>query len=366
VRGRGSVSYADALVKPGAWLLLWCAGTSLWLVACPAAAEPAVRVIVAGRARDVAALTEALREPLGRLHVELATDRARRVDPQQIVEPDPQAEPAVARLWFDLSQPDEAVLYVTDPERTHVYVRRVPLPHGLDEVAREQLTYIARACVETLLAGGELGVTREEYARQVRRAPVRAPPAPPPPPPPSRSTLAVGLSGFYEAGAFASGLPVVHGPGLGFSLLRAGSRFRPLLLVTAQQRIPGTFEGSGARATFTTTALRLGVGGDFAVSRAVSFRGSIGGGVDLHHVTPDAGGDALALRPAFWATDPLARFTLGLGLPVWGLRMWLLLGTDLATRDSRYVVLRGAATDPVLSPWRFRPWASLALEWDSE
>jgi hypothetical protein len=331
--------------------------------AAPAGAS-AVDVIIAGPTGDAAMLTEALREPMDRLQIELLPRLAARIDPRQITEP--QSVPAVARLWFDLSQPGRVVLYVTDGPQTHVYVREIPLPQGLDEVAREQLTYIARACVETLLAGGELGVTREEYRRRVE-----PPPPPPPPAPPAvaqrGARLGVGLSGFYELQGFARGVPVVHGPGLGISLLRVGSAFRPLLLVTAGVRLPASLRDDASPVTFTAVPLRLGLGGDFEVSRGWQFRTVVGGGLDAIRVTPGTGSDGSVERAVpFWVTDPVARFALALGTPALGCHIWISVGSDLALRRSRYVVQRPTTVDPALTPWRFRPWLSLELGWGSE
>jgi hypothetical protein len=338
-------------------------------LAQPNSNEPTVEVLIAGADAEVSALSDALGDPLGRLHVKLHVrlrkGQAPAVDPQEVASPSDRAAPAVARMWFDLTEPGQAALYITDGGWKRIYVRKIALPRGLDEVAREQLTYIARTSVETLLAGGQIGVTREEYERQLLP---RAPPethreaARPPTPAPRWH---VGAGALYEIQSYARAMPVTHGPGVGFSLLRTATPLSPLLLASAQLRWDERVETDQVVARFGGGALRLGAGGEVRLGSPIFVRALVGGGVDLVHVSPARASDAtVELSSPFWAIDPLARGSLGLGVHAGELVTWLSVGADLAIRPSRYVVMRDGSPVNALGPWPVRPWARLELDWD--
>jgi hypothetical protein len=353
------------VILPCACLLVMTATA----VAEPASSEPTVEVLIAGNDTEVAALADALGDPLGRLHVRLHV-RLRRgqapaVDPEEVASPTDRAAPAVARMWFDLTEPAQAALYITDGGWKRIYVRRIALPQRLDEVAREQLTYIARTSVETLLAGGQIGVTREEFQRQLPSHATAAaqreaarPRAPGP-----RWHLGAGV--LYEVQSYARAMPVTHGPGFDFSLLRSAPPLSPLFTTSAQLRWEEHVETEHVVARLDGAVLRLGVGAEVGLGHLLVLRGLVGGGVDLVHVRPARASDAtVELSSPFWAVDPLARCSLGFGVRAGELLTWLSVGTDLAVRPSLYVVMRDGSPVNVLRPWPWRPWARLELAWD--
>ncbi len=348
---------------PGAWVLL----ATATVLAEPAARQPVVEVLIAGVNAEVSALAEALNDPLGRLnvalHVRLRRGQGTALDPAEVANPSARATPAVARMWFDLTEPGQAALYITDGGWKRIYVRRVLLPHGLDEVAREELTYIARSSVETLLAGGQIGVTREEFQRQLPSA-TGLPPAEAATPVPSPHWgIAAGVS--YETRGFAPASPVTHGPGVGVSGSSLAGVVGPVVIASAQWDWTRHVRTELVTARLDGGALRLGAGADWHLGRSFRVCGLVGGGVDLVHVDPGRAADGTVQPSApFWATDPVLRGSLALGLDIGELTAWLTLGTDVAARSSRYVVLLDGARVDVLTPWRWRPWARVELWWE--
>jgi hypothetical protein len=356
--------------RPGRRVILPCA--CLLVMAATALAEPdssapTVEVLIAGNDAEVAALADALGDPLGRLNVglrvRLRKGQAPAVDPEEVASPSDRAAPAVARMWFDLTEPGQAALYITDGGWKRIYVRRIALPQGLDEVAREQLTYIARTSVETLLAGGQIGVTREEFQRQLPSHATAAAQAAPPRAPGPRWHLGAGA--LYEVQSYARGMPVTHGPGLDFSLRRSATPLGPLLMTSGQLRWEERVETEHVVARLDGAVLRLGVGAEVGLGHPLVLRAVCGGGVDLVHVRPAQASDTtVELSSPFWAIDPLARCSLGFGVRAGELLTWLSVGTDLAIRPSHYVVMRDGSPANVLRPWPWRPWARLELAWD--
>ena len=64
---------------------------------------------------------------------------------------------------------------MTDGARRRVFVRRIPLQHGFDAVARESVLFVVESSLEAMLAGQEIGVSREEYRRELEATRVPAP-----------------------------------------------------------------------------------------------------------------------------------------------------------------------------------------------
>lgn len=198
----------------------WClALAGLVAITSPAAAVPTcpvqspsrAHVVVAGNDQAVEAVGDGLAQALGRIGVTARLTRVAHIDPRDVAQPVPCEPGVVARLFVDLEPPSSMALYLADGGAKRVFVRRFVLDHGLDLVALESLELVAQSSVETLLAGKELGIEREEYGRSL-------PPRPPAEPraviaPAPKRATALRATGFYEITLLGPDV-IQHGPGL--------------------------------------------------------------------------------------------------------------------------------------------------------
>jgi hypothetical protein len=323
-------------------------------------AEPAATVLVSGSERDIATLETALADPFRRLGVALRFEHPPQIEPSAVLKSPPEASPTVARLWFDLASGSHVPIYVTDAKHERIYSRDFPLARGLDDVAVEQLVYVARSSVDSILAGVDIGVRRDEYEASLEPPPK---PAAPPPSverdvdrrPPSSPAHDVFFSAGYEAQLMSSSR-FSQGPSIGASLARG-----PLALnLWTYYRFPFEARGTELGARISRVGARLegsavvGIGGP---SSPVSFVAHVGGGSDFSRVAPLRVG-AIDATPtgAFWVTDGFARAAAGLAQRFrsgWVLSE--LAGADLDLALVRYVLDRGGVRETVFVPYRLRP-----------
>ena len=157
----------------------------------------------------------ALRDVLVAKGLGLASVTKNTITPEDValattVAPDDTASIA-ARLFVDFTAPGHATLFLIDPRRGRIHVRRVMLDHGFDAVAREGMLFVIEQSIDAILEGREIGVTREEYQRSVVAppAPPPAPTVPSPPdapvPPPTGYGTRLLLAGGYDGVAMGSG-----------------------------------------------------------------------------------------------------------------------------------------------------------------
>ena len=120
-----------------------------------------------------------------------------------------EAASIVARVFIDFTAPDHATLFLIDPRRGRIHVRRVTLDHGFDAVARESALFVIEESIDAILEGRDIGVSREEYQRSVAPpppAPSRRPAPPPAPAPPApRDAARLLLAAGYDGVALGSG-----------------------------------------------------------------------------------------------------------------------------------------------------------------
>src|SRR5882672_9613648 len=90
---------------------------------------------------DTTALARVVSELLHRLRVEEHIVSARGLDPRDVITPHPASQPAVARIWVELASAERATVYVVDGKQERILIRHVPLAHGLDEIAREEIAH---------------------------------------------------------------------------------------------------------------------------------------------------------------------------------------------------------------------------------
>jgi len=376
-RASGSTSSTDGVlyspaVKAVSGLLIGVLVFALLPSSLSRAGEPKrlVEVAVVGRALDASALEAVVRELLERFDVESRVSRLEDLDLREVVTPRPEVAELVARAWFDLRDAHRATMYLVDRKWERVLVRNVPLPHGLDEVAREELGHILEASVETLLAGGQVGLPREEV-RTSLGVPAAPPPARPPPPraetprpgpeaPPGGPAITLGA--FWELQGFSSGALVTHGPGASLGFAPSRAPLRPTAWFTAQYRLPVIVEGERIGVRLDALALRLLVGFDLASSDRVTLSAGAGGGADLVHIAPRSDDAAVSLDASRWTAVPFGRVSVAGRVRIMpNASVGLGVGADIDWIDTVYTVERSAKAVAVLDPWGIRPSMLLAF-----
>jgi hypothetical protein len=329
--------------------------------AAPAArAEPVVTVLIAGPERDVAVLEGALADPFRRLGVALRFEHPPQIDAGAVLKLPAESSPMLARLWFDLASTAHVPIYVTDGRHERIYTRDFPLARGLDDVAVEQLVYIARSSVDSILAGVDIGVRRDEY-----EASLEAPQKRPQPSETDSVKTSVPttkkefpLSASYEAQWMGHGA-VSHGPTLGIGFARGHFA----LGLSAFYRFPFEVRGPELGARVMRVGARLDASALVDLGSAWTFAARLGSGVDFSSVTPLRAGtvDATPLG-GFWVTDGVVRGTSAIGYRLRG--GWVLsaaTGVDLDLALVKYVLERGGARETVFVPFRARPFVGVEL-----
>ena len=129
-----------------------------------------VKVVVAGSDRSFAAITKSLTDSLSFIAVTPQFERVASVDPRSVARFGPRQPSLFANLWIDAAADHEVKLYITDAATERVFVRRIGLDHGLDNVALESLALVAQSSLEALLAGKLIGVTRNDYEQSLEVA----------------------------------------------------------------------------------------------------------------------------------------------------------------------------------------------------
>ena len=138
-----------------------------------------VDLIIGATASEAQLLEPPIREMLAAKGLEVATARKAAVTAQDVaaaIAPPKEATPPLARALLDFTEPGQATLFLIDPRRGRVYVRRMTLAHGLDPVARASVRFVIEESIDAILEGREIGVSREEFQRTIA-APAEPPPA---------------------------------------------------------------------------------------------------------------------------------------------------------------------------------------------
>lgn len=345
-------------MRPLIYLSVVLPATSL---AAPVATAPKrVEVSIVGEPVAVREVEPAIRELLARLPIEVHWDRPSLLDPREVVTPRPAASPAVARVWVDVSSPTRVTLYVVDSRWERVLIRHVPLQGPLGEITREEIAHIVESAVEALLAGGQIGIAREEARRSLGLAPrpplVARPEAPAAPAAADRVLLSLG----YEARLWstANGVALLHGPeaalvvrGRGAFLAASGAFWFPqtvdgpflsLRMSGGAARISAGLETDGAWSL--RVAGRLGL--DLLRSEAVT-TGLVLADPPATRVTPLVGG-ALSIRRSISETA----------------RAWAGVTVDVPIILRRYYAEFGESEVTLARPWPLQPGVVLGLDAD--
>jgi hypothetical protein len=318
--------------------------------------ETSVTVCVAGAERNVAALESALADPFGRLGIALRFEHPARIDPATVLTLPSAPSSAKATLWFDLASSAHVPIYITDGRHERIYTRDFELTRGLDDVAIEQLVYVARSSVESILAGVDIGVRRDEYEASLVPSEKKEPDVTPEATP--RKTIAVtpmtalraGLS--YEA-QWMGNRAWSHGPGVNVGLGRG-----PISLdLRTFYRFPFEVRGAELGARITRGGTGIDASFDIELGSAFLWTAGLGSALELSRVSPLNDGAANAtLSSAFWVIDGVVRGVSTIGYR-WHKRWSISIagGADVDLALVRYVVSRVDASETVFVPYRVRP-----------
>lgn len=367
-----------------------------FLAVRPAHAEPSpstvgtpaarlVRVVIAGDPNTSA--TEAtLRDLLEHLAVapgkgvETSFETTSQVDARSITNPPAHPEQAFARIWLDVRD-DVCVVSIADTAWERIYVRRVALSSGFDDVTREQVAHIVGSAVETLLEGGSIGVAREELTK--------APSPPPSPPvavvvqpnaksvepreePPAPSRFAARLGAGYEVLAFSAD-HVAHGPWIGVrsALVRGPWQFG--LVLTGQWRAPISIDQSPIGLRLDDVALRpmLDVARDADGRFTVHVGAGLGFdalGIDPRGATVSTGPNgepAVKVQARRSRITPILRASVGVDVHLGRAASIAIAGVVDYDPDNRaYYVQEGDTPRNLLAPYALRPGLTLGLVTD--
>jgi hypothetical protein len=326
------------------------------------------KIVVAGSDRSATAIMKSVTESLFFIGVTPQFERAASVDPRRIPDNHPPVQSLLARLWIDAQTGHEVTLYITDPAAQRVFVRRIALDHGLDTVTVETLALVAQSSLEALLAGKIIGMTRDDYEHSLDvaappPAPERAPKqAAVPTPLPSDAELHAVRPSHWHLGAGYElqgwdGATLRHQAALGIEYERWALRFGVDLFATW----PIQFHNGESGAELFSNGVRLSVARPLALWRQWRLVPGLGFALELCRIRPELSRPDAQPAPAFFALDPTIRAVLGIerSLGRWSLRG--ILGGDFVARPVQYVVTRQAATEPVRTPWRARPFVAIVL-----
>jgi hypothetical protein len=336
------------------------------------AAAGAVDVVLVGSEADARSMREVAEELLARLGVTATVTLAARVDPGDVINPKAGAEPRVARAWIDLSRTDRATLYLVDRDWERVLIRHLRKSAGHEELTREAVGHVLETAVDALLHGARIGVVREEARRELEEPHSPAPPpesspvpGPPEPEPARPSTLDLGLrwGAAYEAGLYASGVVVTHGPEATLVVVSGHARVRPGLWLTLQYRLPLTVDAEPLGVRLDAAAGRLLAAIEAPLGARTVLRAGLGAGIDAVHSTPL--GEQSQASPA-----SAQNFVITVGRASAGLAYALsrsvsitsVVSCDLDVSGTRYVSVVDGTPTPALSPWTLRPALAIGVE----
>jgi hypothetical protein len=344
-------------IARGAVLLFVCSRI------CLAAAPRQVELIIGATAKDAELLEPSIREMLAAKSLTVVTTRKAVVTAQDVataIAPPKEATPSLARVLLDFTGSGQGTLFLIDPRRGRVYVRRMALPHGQDAVARASARFVIEQSVDAILEGREIGVSREEFQRSVLPPPpvVQAPRAPtvaisaPPAAAPTLLLLAAG----YELVVMGSG-EYQHA-----ATVAAGARLgRVQFAAAARLAAPLSIAGDGVQARLSTAAFSLSGAGRLVSFAGLSLMAGLGAGLDLTRVEPTVTMQALQPAAAFWALGPFLQPFAEVERLFGKLAVAVVVAADVHLLAERYTVRTGADARDVFVPARVRPAAALLI-----
>jgi hypothetical protein len=330
----------------------------------PGPARRQVELIIGAAASEAAVLEPSIREMLVAKRLAVVTTRKAAVTAQDVaaaIAPPQEATASLARILLDFTVPGQGTLFLIDPRRGRVYVRRMALPRGLDAVARAGTRFVVEQSIDAILEGREIGVSREEFQRSVLppppvaetpRAPAAPAPAPAPAPPRAQLLLAAGYqlvamgSGEYQQGA---------------KVALAARIARVQISAAASLAAPLSIAGDGVQARLSTGGVRLSAAVRLLGPGSLSVFTGLAAGLDLTRIEPTVTTPALQPATAFWATGPSLQPFAELERMFGRISVALAVGAEVHLLAERYTVRTGTETLDVFVPGRLRPAADLLV-----
>ncbi len=334
-----------------------------------------------------ARLAPVIVELLGRLRVELELGHEPAIDAAGVLTPPPHPTQALARVFIDATHDDVAILYLVDSAWERMLVRRLPLESGLDEVAREQLAHVVESAIQSLLAGGKIGVARADAAvalglgppktetpksddepRAVSRPPDPALARPAPLVPQRTQRTPVALRARLGAGwALAPWTPqtLVQGPQLLLSLGAGRGRVSWGGTLLAQYRLEREVRSELVGMAIEGGAVRVLAHARYELEPRVALRAALGAGFDHETFRPRAAASSSVILGGDGVhTSGVVASTLGVEVCIAG-PFWLgaEAGADFDLAPDDYVVLQRERFVAIAEPLRLRPTFSTLLSW---
>lgn len=330
--------------------------------AAGASARRVELVVVAGPAEGVQPFEAALREVLVAKRLGLASARKDTLTPEEVAlattaSPE-EAASIVARVFVDFTAAGHATLFLIDPRRGRIHVRRVTMAHGFDVVARESTLFVVEESIDAILEGREIGVSREEYQRGVV-APPSAPAAASPPSPPAQPAAdetRLMLAAGYDAVALGSGA-YQHAA----KLVGAARLARVRISATARVAAPLSIAGEGVQAQLWAAGVSVSGAARIFVSGNLSVSVGLGGGVDLTRVAPTVTSPDVQAAAVFWAPSPLLRTFVEIEQLFGRVSVSIAVAGEAHLLAERYTVRTGDAGRDVFVPRRLRPEAAVLV-----
>jgi hypothetical protein len=341
-------------------------------------AEPeTVEIVATGERTATSAVEVLVRELLKRLPVVIRWASAPEIDPRDVLARRTADSVLAARVWIDLSDRTGARLFVANAASDHFLVRLVPAEEGHREVEEEAVAQIIASSVEAILAGGEIGVTREVAVRQMAIEPRRdeaaqssTAPSPQASRPPSRE------GGFSSrAGAFLGLRALGAGPVVGVEpgLLAAvvvPQRWvvQPFLVLEAQYDAPVEWQAHGVAVQLEGGGANLQPGLQARVSSRVSVQASLGLGGEAFYVQSHAAqASTVAARGPFWLAARTATARVGVEVDVAApVSLFGSAGFDVDLSGVQFNVSNSGSDEPSVVPWRVWPLARLGANFHFE
>lgn len=339
---------------------LLCSLLTLLLPAQVAHAQSEQRVYLSYAASDdeALALADTLASALQLPGIITRLTRVPEVDARSIVRAPAADALALACIWVDLREARRASVYIVERSGKRVFVRSLERAPDNRQLDHAQVGEIVRGAVQALLQGAVIGIATPQPLAQAGELPAQPARADAEPTP--RVTFGAGV--LYAAGLQAQAADVTHGPGVYVFLLRAVAHPESLAWggLASARYASHRMARADVSARLDTLMLRAGPACDVPWSARTGLRLSLGLGVDLVALAPDARGSAG--RADSSRTLAFAMLQLGAALrhrPTRDIELSISLLLDVDAVDTRYVLQRGAQQVNVEDPWRVRP--SLAL-----
>ncbi len=212
---------------------------------------------------------------------------------------------AIAVVRVDLVSEGVLWLRIVDPRRRRVLVRELPVPHGIDEVVREEASHIVIYAVEAFSRGEDVGEPERPEGEPVPIRPSMAPTA--------RRSPWLELETVLAARTYATVVPAGFGTGAALALSTVRGDVRIGAAVSFEQRSAIVVTAPSLTARFVSRSVRFGIRGDVPLTSSIAFRTSVGAAIDLMSVTTTPLRPSSELRrPAFVDTIPVLDVAGGL------------------------------------------------------